>query len=194
MTARRTGRRPGGGDTRGAILDSARSAFATSGYQGATIRAIAAQAGVDPALVHHYYGTKEDLFGASLELPIRPSEAADLVLADGVENAGVNLARLFFTIWEAPGTRDSLLAMLRGAFTTEQGAASLRAFFETALLSRVAGHLSGPDAGLRVGLAASHLIGVAVLRYVVGFEELRRLEAGELAERVGERIQAYFTP
>jgi AcrR family transcriptional regulator len=190
----RSGRRPGGEDTRGAILEAARAAFATAGYQAATIRAIAAEAGVDPALVHHYFGTKEDLFGMVMELPLRPSQAAEMIMAQGIENAGSNLARLFFSIWESPATRDTLLAMLRGAFTTEQGAETLKDFFEAALLERVADQVDGPDAKLRVSLAASHLIGVAVLRYVIGFEELIRPTPEELAERVGGRIQAYFTP
>lgn len=190
----RSGRRPGGEDTRGAILEAARAAFATAGYQAATIRAIAAEAGVDPALVHHYFGTKEDLFGMVMELPLRPSQAAEMIMAEGIENAGSNLARLFFSIWESPTTRDTLLAMLRGAFTTEQGADTLKDFFEAALLERVADQVDGPDAKLRVSLAASHLIGVAVLRYVIGFEELIGPTPEELAERVGGSIQAYFTP
>jgi AcrR family transcriptional regulator len=190
----RSGRRPGGEDTKGAILEAARSCFAARGFHAATIRGIAAEAGVDPALVHHYFGTKEDLFGAALELPLKPSEAAELVLAQGIDGAGRNLARLFFTIWEAPATRDTLLAMMRGAFTTEQGAETLRDFFEAALLQRVASQVRGPDAALRVSLAASHLIGAAVLRYVIGFEELRRPNSEELADRIGARIQPYFTP
>lgn len=190
----RTGRRPGGEDTRGTILAAARAAFAAAGFHGATIRGIAAEAGVDPALVHHYFGRKEDLFGAAIELPMRPSEAADQILGDGIENAGRNLARLFFATWEQPETRDALLAMLKGAFTTAQGAETLRTFFSGVLLGRVASRIPGPDAPLRVGLAASHLIGVAVLRYVVGFEELRTPTAEELAEVIGPRIQVYFSP
>ena len=194
MTGRRTGRRPGGEDTRGAILTAARSAFAAVGYHAATMRGIAGEAGVDPALVHHYFGTKEDLFASSIELPLRPREVAEMILSDGIERAGTNFARLFLTIWETPGARDALLAMLRGALTTDQGAATLREFVSEALLGRVASQLSGPDAGVRVALAASHLIGVAVLRYVVGLEDLRRPSAEELADMVGPRIQAYFTP
>lgn len=189
----RTGRRPGGEDTRGRILAAARSEFATKGFHRATIRGIAGEAEVDPALVHHYYGNKDDLFAASIDLPIRPDEIAEAVLADGPESAGRNITTLFFRVWENPETRDPLLAMLRGAFTTEQGALILREFFGTAMLGRVAPHLDGPDAELRVSLAVSHLIGVAVLRYVIGFPSLEEAPVEELIDTLAPHIQAYFT-
>lgn len=189
----RSGRRPAGSDTRGDILAAARSAFAGHGYHGATIRGIAATAGVDPALVHHYFGTKEDLFGACVDLPISPREAAAAVLEGGVENAGSNVVRLFFSIWETPASRDGLLAMLRGSFTTEHGAATLREFFGSALLDRIAPHVDAADARLRVALVASHLVGVAMLRYVVGFEDLLTADIDELADLIAPRVQSYLT-
>jgi len=189
----RTGRRPGDADTRGAILAAARSAFAEHGYHSATIRGIAGEAGVDPALVHHYFGTKEDLFGAAISLPLRPAEAAELALAGGMEAVGLNLTRLFFSIWENPASRDSLLALLRGAFTTEQAAQSLREFFQSSLMERIADQIQSSDAGLRVALVAAHLVGIAVLRYVVRFEALRRVSVDELVEAVAPRVQSYLT-
>lgn len=189
----RTGRRAGSEDTRGAILSAARLAFAEYGFHGATIRGIAAEAEVDPALVHHYFGSKEDLFGAAISLPLRPAEAAESVLAGDMEGLGERLARLFFSVWETPESRDGLLAMLRGAFTNEQAARALREFFESTLLERVAPALDQPDAHLRMSLVASHMVGVAVLRYVVGFESLRRASIEELVELVAPRIQSYVT-
>lgn len=190
----RTGRRPGGGDTRGDILDAARATFAAEGYHGATIRAIAAAAEVDPALVHHYFGTKEELFAACVQLPLRPAEIAAHIIGDGPEGAGRRAAGLFFRTWEAPTTRDALLTLLRGAMATDQGSAALREFFGSVLLSRVAPHLPGDDVELRISLAMSHLLGAALLRYVVGFPALRDVPADELAALVGDRIQPYFTP
>ena len=190
----RIGRRPGDADTRGDILDAARATFAVEGYHGATIRAIAAAAEVDPALVHHYFGTKEDLFAACVQLPARPAEIADHVMAAGPGEAGRRAAALFFQTWEAPATRDALLTLLRGAMTTEHGSATLREFFGSVLVSRVAPHLEGEDVELRISLAMSHLIGVALLRYVVEFPALRDAPATELAALVGDRIQPYFTP
>jgi AcrR family transcriptional regulator len=188
----RSGRRPGDTNTRGTILAAAQSEFAARGYDRATIRGIAAGARVDPALVLHYFGTKEDLFAASVDLPIRPSELAETVMAGGVESAGRNITTVFFTAWEDPRTRAPLLAMLRGAFGTERGADLLREFFGTAMLGRVAGQIPGPDAELRVGLAVSHLIGVAVLRYVLGFPSLSDVPAPQLIEAISPQIQAYF--
>ncbi len=189
----RTGRRPGGEDTRGSILAAARSEFATKGFHRATIRGIAGEAEVDPALVHHYFGNKDDLFAASIDLPMRPDEIAQAVLIDGPESAGRNITTLFFSVWENPETRDPLLAMLRGAFTTEHGALILREFFGTAMLGRVAPHIDGPDAELRVSLAVSHLIGVAVLRYVIGFPSLEEATVEELIDTLAPHIQVYFT-
>lgn len=189
----RSGRRPGGVDTKGTILAAARSEFGAKGYHMATIRSIAAEAGVDPALVHHYFGTKEDLFAVSINLPLRPAEIAGTVLAEGLDSAGRNITNLFFMVWENPETRDPLLAMLRGAFSTEQGAAVLRDFFGTAMLGRVAPQLNGPDAELRVSLAVSHLIGVAVLRYVVGFPSLDKVPVEDLIDMLAPHIQTYFT-
>jgi AcrR family transcriptional regulator len=190
----RVGRRPGSADTRGDILDAARATFAAEGYHGATIRAIAAAAGVDPALVHHYFGTKEDLFAACVQLPARPAEIAEHIMAEGPDEAGRRAAAFFFRTWEEPATRDALLTLLRGAMSTEHGSSALREFFGSILLSRVAPHLTGEDVELRISLAMSHLIGAAVLRYVVAFPALRDVPAPELAARIGAAIQPYFTP
>ena len=189
----RTGRRPGREDTKGSILAAARAEFGARGYHQATIRGIAAGAGVDPALIHHYFGSKDDLFAASIDLPLRPAEIAETILAGGLESAGRNITTLFFTVWENPATRDPLMAVLRGAFGTEQGAAVLREFFGTAMLGRVAPQIGGPDAELRASLAVSHLIGVAVLRYVVGFPALVKVPVAQLVDTLSPRIQAYFT-
>jgi AcrR family transcriptional regulator len=188
----RSGRRPGGGDTRGAVLDAARTEFGSRGYDRATIRGIAAAAGVDPALVHHYFGSKEDLFAAAIDLPLRPSELAEMVMAGGVETAGRNITTFFFTTWESPVTRAPLLAMLRGAFGSEHGAEMLREFFGTAMVGRVAAQIPGADPELRVSLAVSHLLGVAVLRYVLGFPALRDAPVTRLIDEISPRIQAYL--
>jgi hypothetical protein len=144
-------------------------------------------------LVHHYFGNKEDLFAASIDLPLRPAEIAETLLADGLESVGRNITTLFFTVWENPETRDPLMALLRGAFSTEQGASVLREFFGTAMLGRVAPQIGGPDAELRASLAISQLIGVAVLRYVIGFPALVKVPVAQLVDTLSPRIQAYFT-
>jgi AcrR family transcriptional regulator len=189
----RTGRRPGGEDTRGGILAAARAEFGAKGYHQATIRGIAAEAGVDPALVLHYFGSKDDLFAASIDLPLRPSDVADVLLADGLESIGRNIAALFFSVWENPDTRNPLMAMLRGAFDNQQGAAMMREFFGSALLGRVVPQIGGREAELRASLAVSQLVGVAVLRYVIGFPSLSTVPVEDLVDTLAPRIQGYFT-
>lgn len=189
----RTGRRPGSDDTRGAILAVARSSFANHGFHATTIRAVAGDAGVDPALVHHYFGNKEELFAAAIDIPLRPKEVAEEILSEGIDNAGERVARLFLSVWDNPASREPLQAMLRGAFTNEQGAATLREFFESVLLERVVPAVELPDAHLRVSLAAAQLVGLAVLRYVVGFEALRHASVDDLVDLIAPRIQSYLT-
>src|SRR5919206_3634104 len=91
----RTGRRPGPNTTRAAILDAARAAFAARGYDAVSVRAIAREAGVDPALVHRFYGSKERLFVAAMDLPVAPSDIVRGLLAEGVEDVGERLVRRF---------------------------------------------------------------------------------------------------
>src|SRR5919204_863212 len=101
-TPQRRGRRPGAPDTRATILEAARASFAESGFAGTTIRRVASAAGVDAALVHHYFGTKDDLFLAAMELPVDPRQALAPALADGAEGAGERLLRVFLTLWDDP--------------------------------------------------------------------------------------------
>lgn len=187
------GRRPGGEDTRTAILDAARTEFAASGFHAATIRTIAGRAAVDPALVMHYFNSKEELFGAAIKLPLSPALAAATVLDGGIESAGRAMAALFFSVWELPESRDALLALLRGAFVTGQGAAALREFMGSVLMGQIAPAIDRSDAQLRVQLVAAHLVGVAVLRYVIGFEALVDADTATLVEMVGPQLQAYLT-
>lgn len=189
----RTGRRPGGEDTRGAILTAARALFAEQGFHDATIRRVAAEAGVDPALVHHYFGSKEDLFAAAIHLPLRPQQAAEVILAGGIEEAGERLARLFISVWENPESRDALLAMLRGAMTTSRGADTLREFFESVMLEKITPHVTLPHARLRVTLVFSQMVGLALLRYVIGFEALRNATLEEMVDLLAPRLQSYLT-
>src|SRR6266516_7965980 len=121
----RTGRRPGNQDTREAILDAARSAFSELGFDGASIRAIATSAGVDPALVHHYFGSKEQLFLEMMELPVHPNDFLPQVLGGGVDAVGERLVRTFLTVWDSPvGT--TAAALMRSAVSHEWSARMLR--------------------------------------------------------------------
>jgi len=169
--ARRTGRRPGNPGTREAILDAARAAFAERGFDAASIRAIAGTAGVDPALVHHYFGSKDQLFLAAMQAPVDPRELLPTVLAGDPGGIGERLVRTFLAVWDSPaGTAG--VALLRSAVSNEWTARLLREFVVTQVLRRVLNHLDVAPAELplRGSLVATQLIGLAMIRYVVRLE------------------------
>lgn len=180
----RTGRRIGGPDTRSEVLAAARQRFARDGYDNTSIRAIATDAGVDPALVHHYFGTKQELFRTAAAFPVNLERlVAEVAHGTDRERAEV-LARFFFDVWEDDASRLQLLSVLRSAMTHDDAAALLRAFVGREMLAPVAEALGIEDAGIRVPLAASQLIGIALMRYVVRIEPLTSLPTSELIDRV----------
>ena len=185
------GRRPGAADTRGEILAAARTEFAAKGYDSASVRAIARAASVDPALVHHYFGTKEKVFVAAMELPFVPAERLPAVLEGDLDGLAERLARMFFGMWAEPTFHTPMLGLVRSAFTGEQGATMLREFVGTALLGRVA-QAVGPVDPLRVQAAAAQLVGVVILRYVVRLEPLASASEDEIVALVGPALQRYL--
>jgi AcrR family transcriptional regulator len=196
----RTGRRAGDSGTREAILAAARAQFAEHGYDGATIRAIAAAAAVDPALVHHFYGTKERLFAAAMRLPVVPSEVISAALADGAcgpgESAGEHLVRAALAVWEGAEVREAFVALLRSALTSEQAAVMLREFLADAILGPVASVAAGGDpqtTPFRASLIASHMVGLALTRYVLRFEPVVAASPDQLAAAVGPAIDRYLS-
>jgi AcrR family transcriptional regulator len=188
----RTGRRPGAGGTREHILAAARAHFAEAGYDGATIRGIAADAGVDPALVLHYYGSKDGVFQAAVEFPIDPAEFIPRLLEPGLDGLGERLTRFFIETWDSPTGRP-LLALIRSVVANEGAAALMRDFVSRAVLGRVAQALDLDRPQLRASLAASQLVGVAMLRYVVKVEPLASASAAEVSAWLGPTLQRYFT-
>jgi AcrR family transcriptional regulator len=200
MTSRRTGRRSGESGTREAILVAARRQFGLRGYDSATIRAIATEAGVDPALVHHFYGTKERLFAAAMRLPMIPSEVIAAALADGARPPGVSLGeymvRTALSFWEAPGVRDAFVGLLRSAVTSEQATAMLREFIAQAILRPVASVADSSDPGsvaFRASMVATQMLGLAMTRYVLRFEQVAAASPDQLAATIGPTIDRYLT-
>lgn len=191
-TARRTGRRPGDGRTRDAILEAARHSFGRSGYSGTTIRGVARDAGVDPALVHHYFGTKDELFAAALELPIDPTTLVPHLLAGGTDGLGERVVLTFVGTWDGVPGQGPMLALLRSAVTDESSAASLRAFLSRVVLGPLAAAAGAERPELRASLAASQVVGLAVARYVLRLEPLASLDASELAQVVGPTLDRYL--
>jgi len=185
------GRRPGTPDTREEILRAARDLFAASGFAATSMRAIAARAGVDPALVHHYFGTKEQVFVAAMELPFDPAERLPEVLAGDPAQLGERLVRLFVSIWDEPDFRAPMLGLLRSAMTGEQGAAMLREFVGGALLGRVAAAVGDVDP-LRVQAAAAQMVGVVLLRHVVRLEPMASATQEELVALVAPVVQRHL--
>ena len=188
----RTGRRPGAGGTRERILSAARSHFTEVGYDGVTIRAIAAAAGVDPALVPHYFGSKEGVFRAAVEFPINPSEFLPRLLEPGLDGLGERLVRFFLETWDSPAG-SPLLALIRSVVASETAADLLREFLSREVLGRLGGAVEVDNPELRTNLVASHLVGLAMLRYVVKIEPLASMPPEEVARWVGPTLDRYLT-
>lgn len=194
MSGRGVGRRSGSPDTRSEILEAAKGVFAEVGYDRATIRAIAAAAGVDPALIHHYFGNKEQLFAVSIDLPLPPSEVIRSVFAEaGPDEVGRRLAETFFSIWEQADARESLLGIIRSATGGEDRAVTaFRQFLTSAVLDQISPLIDADDARLRALLMASQLVGVAMTRYVVGLEPIASAPIDQIVDLVAPRIQSYL--
>lgn len=188
----RTGRRPGSTATRDAILEAARRRFAENGYDGTSIRTIAGDAGVDPALTLHFFGSKDALFQAALAWPLEPQELTRRILGDGPVGAGERLARTFLELWENPGSREPLLALLRSSTSHAPSAALLEQFVRSQMLRRVASALGGSDPELRCQLAISHLLGIAFLRHVLRIEPVASLPVDDLVAMVAPTLEAYM--
>jgi AcrR family transcriptional regulator len=189
----RTGRRPGPNRTRSAILGAARRAFAARGYEAVSVRAVAREAGVDPALVHRFFGTKEALFVAAMELRVSPSEMVGSVLAEGPDDVGRRLVARFVAVMDDGRSFAPFLALIRGAVTNEQAAAMLREFITREVLGRVAAAASPDAPELRASLAGSQVVGLAIARYVVRVPPLAGADPATVVACVGPTIQHYLT-
>lgn len=185
--------RAAGPDTRTRILEAARTEFAERGYDKASVRGIAKAAEVDAALVHHYFGTKDEVFAAAVELSFEPALVIPSILEGPEQDLGERLARFFFGVWENPVSRAPLVAVLRSALTHDAAAKVLRGFVLRRLLERVAADLDVPDPTFRAELAASHMIGIALLRYVVGAEPLASADPEKIIGMVAPTLQRYLT-
>jgi AcrR family transcriptional regulator len=188
----RTGRRPGASGTRDRVLRAARSQFAKRGFEGATIRGIAAAARVDPKLVLHYFESKDGVFEAAMDFPFDPAAAIPELLEPGLDGLGERLARFFIQVWDSPGGARAH-AIVRSMVTSESAAALMRDFVSREVLARVAQALELDHPDVRASLAASQLIGIAMLRYVVKVEPLASASSDQVAAWIGPTLQRYFT-
>jgi AcrR family transcriptional regulator len=188
------GRRPtGGADTRGAILVAARELFAENGFERTTMRAVAARADVDPALIHHYFENKDGLLDAAIDLPIDPQAVLGALEVDR-ELAGTEIVRRVLGVWEdSPAVRDRMIAMLRTGLSHEHAAALVRDVLGRTLLAGL-GELVEPDRReLRAALIGSHLGGLMMARYVLRVPGVASATTDDLVASVGPVVQHYLT-
>ena len=193
MSTRATrGRRPGAPDTRAEVLAAARASFAEKGFRGTTIRAVAAAAGVDPALVHHYFGTKDDLFLAALEMPVDPRELLAPVMAQGPDGAGERLLRTFLSVWADPEIQVRLLAVVRSVLD-EDGATLLKEGFIPVVVGPILAQLVKDRPEVRIPLVTSQVTGLIVTRYVLALPPMAEMPAEDVVARIGPVLQHYLT-
>jgi AcrR family transcriptional regulator len=186
------GRRPGAPDTRTAILAAARTAFAEKGFAGTTIRAIAGAAGVDAALVHHYFGTKDDLFVAALALPVDPRTAIAPALADGPDGAGERVLAVFVGVWDDPANTPVFVALAR-TLLDPSASHLMRDGFLPVVLQPVGRALGLDHPELRMSLVASQMLGIILSRYVLELEPLASMPADTLVATYAPTLQRYLT-
>ena len=188
----RTGRRPGTPQTREDILVAARRAFADRGYEATSLRSIANRVHVDPALLMHYFGSKEGLFLAALEVTFEPSALfSGLDNLDSREAAELIVGR-YLSVLDQEQTRDVVLSLVRSAVSSERAAAMLREFLVEEMLASLGALIGRPDGQLRASLVVAQLIGIAMLRHVVKLEPVVRASRDELVSVVAPIIEGYL--
>jgi AcrR family transcriptional regulator len=195
-TSKRRGRRQGGPVSREAVLAAAKERFATEGYEKTTLRAIADDAHVDPSMVLYLFGSKAELFRESLRLLLDP----DLLVAalrgtpDDEPDIGTRMVRTYLRIWEAPESGPTMVVMLQSATSNPDAHEAFRSFMQNYVLTAVSGVLGGDEqARLRATLAASQLVGTAVLRYVMKVPPLATLSGDELVRVIAPTVTRYLT-
>jgi AcrR family transcriptional regulator len=189
--AKRRGRRSGGADTRAALVQAARAVFAEQGYQGATVRGIAARAGVDAAMVNHWFGGKQGLFAAVIELPFDPTDIIEHVLAGDLDTLAERIVRTFVGLWD---THEGRFATVMLSVASQDMAARMMAdFFAGALFGRIAQHAGGDHPDMRAALCGTQIAGLGVVRYVLKLEPVASADVDTLVRMVGPTIQRYLT-
>jgi AcrR family transcriptional regulator len=189
----RTGRRPGTSSSREEILRAARKLFAECGYHGATMRTIAAEAGVDAALVVHFFGNKATLLGEAIDWPFDPEVEMPQLLVDGRHHVGRHIIALVVATWDAEGTRNPILTLLRAATTEPKAAEMLGIFLRTRLFSPLMERLGADRPELRTSLAASQLVGIGFARHVLSIEPLASAQPADVVDWYGPTLQRYLT-
>ncbi|WP_181782761.1 TetR/AcrR family transcriptional regulator [Pseudonocardia pini] len=189
---RRRGRRTSGEDTREALLSAARREFNERGYDGATVRRIAERAGVDPAMVNHWFGGKGALFTASLEVPVDPTVLIAGVVDGDPERIGERLVGGFLQAWDA-AAGGPLITLLRSVAGHPAAARMMREFVTSTILGPVAAAVAPDRQAERMSLVAAQMIGIGLIRYVMELEPMASSDHASIVAAVGPTVQRYLT-
>jgi AcrR family transcriptional regulator len=196
MAARSGGRGRPRSDSPGAsrdeIVSAAAAEFAERGYDGTSLRAVARRAGVDAALVHHYFDGKADLLAAAIGAPVRPDKALDAILAGPRGEIGAGIVRFIATQFADDKGRQQAAALLKSAVTAAPVGLLVRSFVSRELVGRLAAVADPPDPQLRAAPTASQIVGLLMCRYVLELEPLARASVEDLVDRVGPVIQQHL--
>jgi AcrR family transcriptional regulator len=192
VTVRRSGRRPGQSGTREAILAAASRHFARHGYDRASLRAIAAEAGVDQKLITHFFGTKQQLFVVAVGLPLNPAEVVPGLLAGDPASLGERLATVLTEVLEQAELHQRFTAVVRAAASEPDVARMLREFLGREVLAPAAELLGTEDARFRVNLVGSQVVGLVMTRYVLEVEPLASMPPGVVVAAVAPTLQRYL--
>jgi len=184
----RPGRWRSGAESKQRILDAARTQFVQHGYAGTTVRAVAAEAGVDPAMVFYFFGTKQELFGAAVDLSAAVPPAIESIFSGGLDGIGERLVRTLVSNLDN-SDRSPLAILTRWTPTPNESEALLREFIDREITTRLADLIGTPDAAVRAGMVNVQILGLAVARYIVRLEPIASAHVDDLAARFGPIIE-----
>lgn len=186
------GRRPAGSDTKAAIEDAARRRFSEVGYPRTTMRAVAADAGVDPRLITHFFGSKQQLFVSVVELPFDPEPTFAALLEAKPDDMGKRLAEFILGLLEREQTRSTITGIIRAAASEEQAALQIREMIAGRMLAPLARHLGADEPELRAAMLASQVVGLTFARHVVGIPALQTADRERLIGLLGQVFDVYL--
>lgn len=192
QSAARAGRRRGNPDTRATILAAAETEFAEKGFDRASVRGIAKVAGVDPALIYHYFRSKDDVLLASLDVPFDPREVISALTREGRDGLGLRIAERFLATWDDEANQTRLVAMVRASMSSPAAQDLLRNGLVAMVLRPIREAIATPDALLRSQYVASQLLGMVMARYVLRLEPIASAPADEVVARIGPTLQRYI--
>ena len=189
----KTGRRPGDSGTRRAIATAAQRQFGERGFAKTTIRSVAEEAGVDPALVMQFFGSKDQLFAQSIRWPFDPVQEIGAVIDGDRTTAGERLVALFVRTWDAERGRNPIVTLLRAATTQDAAGRQLRDFLEHELLTPLVEGLHCDAPAVRANLVATQLLGLGIARYVLHFQPLAAMRPQDVVALLAPLVQSALT-